>query len=125
MSVASVVSESKDYQRCRLAGFPADMWYPASASELQEFRTWEAEAYETANGDDSALSVDHITETLVFNLVSAFLRGTELNGHTVLLRFEEYKYREFLNVDHLFPLITCYDNSTKKQEEIHTSCGHC
>jgi len=99
-SVASLCSESGDYVRCRLFGYPLKMRYPESASELQLWHTWEAAAYEPSDADPSSsstLDVTDISETLVFQLIAAFLRGSEYDGDTVMLEFERYKYR---NVEH-------------------------
>jgi hypothetical protein len=69
------------------------MWYPESALELQQWCPWEATAYEvSSDADPSALEVTEISETLVFQLIVAFLRGSEYDGDTVMLGFQSYKY---------------------------------
>lgn len=109
--VASLAVESADYHRCRLVGYPQKMRYPESASELQQWHTWEASAYELARKikmeDESpsnikieqsdALEVAEISDTLVFKLISAFLTGSETAGETIMLEFNAYKYRKCSN----------------------------
>lgn len=96
-SVATFASQSADYLRCRLVGYPLKMRYPESASELQQWRTWEATAYEESSNrnseDHGPLEVTDISETLVFKLIDAFMRGSEYNGDTMVLKFARYKYR--------------------------------
>ena len=81
-SVASLCSGSPDYMRCRLEGYPLNTRYPESASELQQWRPWEAtpSSESPAADDEVELEVAEVTGTLVFRLVSAFLMGSESGG---------------------------------------------
>ena len=93
-SVASFCSGSPDYVHCRLEGYPLKTQYPESASELQQWCPWEAT---TSSGslttdDEVSLEVTDITETLVFRLVSAFLRGSEYEGTPIALGFQRYQF---------------------------------
>jgi hypothetical protein len=93
-SVASLCSDSQGYVRCRLEGYPQEMRYPESASELQQWCPWEAKRYNNASDDDEVtLEVTDIADTLVFQLISAFLRGSDDHGDTIMLAFQPYTYR--------------------------------
>jgi hypothetical protein len=87
------------------------MRYPESASELQQWCPWEATAYNKASSkvdDEVTLEVTDISETLVFQLISAFLRGSEHLGDTIMLEFQPYTYRKNLqcSIPNLLSLIT-------------------
>ena len=94
-SVASLGSGSPDYLRCRLEGYPLKTRYPESASELQQWCPWDATAYSTSSTQDDEVTVEvtSIADTLVFQLISGFLKGSEHQGATVILGFQPYKYR--------------------------------
>jgi hypothetical protein len=91
-SVSSLTSASPDYLRCRLSGYPLGTRYPQTASELQQWMTWEAAPYEVSTLDAAAIQVNDITETLVYHLLSALLIGSEFEGDTVMMRFSRYEY---------------------------------
>jgi hypothetical protein len=90
-SVASLGSDSPDYLRCRLEGYPLKMRYPESASELQQWSPWDASALKA--DEEVTIEVTDIADTLVFQLVAAFLRGSEHLGDTIMLKFQPYRYR--------------------------------
>ena len=73
------------------------MQYPEAASELQQWCPWEATRYNASSkvddDDEVTLEVTDISETLVFQLISAFLRGSEYLGDTIMLAFQPYTYR--------------------------------
>ena len=95
-SVASLCLDSAGYLRCRLEGYPLKMRYPEAASELQQWCPWEATRYNvssTLDDDEVTLEVTDVSETLVFQLISAFLTGSECLGDTIMLAFQPYTYR--------------------------------
>ena len=95
-SVASFSSGSPDYLRCRLEGYPSKTRYPESASELQQWISWDATSYVSSSpqDDDVVQEVAGIADSLVFQLTSAFLVGSEHQGAAVMLGFQEYRYRK-------------------------------
>jgi len=120
--VGGLVSESKEYHRCCLVGYPLKMRYPTSASDLQQWHTWDARKYElyekAKNPDLQQLEVTLISETLVFKLISAFLIGSEdHDGETFLLKFEAYKYHMcFKSSSNYNHQSSTYDSSEKQEE---------
>ena len=92
-SVASLCSDSLGYVHCHLEGYPLKMRYPESASEQQQWCPWEATRYSNVDDDEVTLEVTNIADTLVFQTVSAFLRGSDHHGDTIMLAFQPYTYR--------------------------------
>ncbi len=128
--VGGLVSESKEYHQCHLVGYPLKMRYPTSASDLQQWHTWDARKYESyekaENPDLQQLEVKLISETLVFKLISAFLIGSENHdGETFLLKFEAYKYHMCSNSSSNYNhQSSIYDSSEKQEEVCWTCCSH-
>jgi hypothetical protein len=99
------------------------MRYPESASELQQWCPWEATRYNNTSSkvddDEVTMEVADISETLVFQLISAFLRGSEYLGDTIMLEFQPHKYR---NISTQFPnlltLITTPPIARKNKQNI-------